>query len=228
MSFLSLADLYPEAISSWAHAGFVDKRFAGLIVFAIMLAVFGIILALKRIFPQHEHKHDDWNEKASLPVSNPEQAKDFYQMGIQVAVALAIHNIPEGLATYALAVTSSKIGVIYGIALALHKIPEGMIIALPIYAASKSRMKAFLFAVVMVTFTQVLGAILGYVLSVTYWNTAVSGTLFAVAVALLVWVVYGGMIPMARSLDAMDAWTTKGLIMGVLFFCTGEFIICLG
>jgi len=224
LSFLSLGDLYPEAVSAWSHAGFIDARYAGLIVFAFMVAVFVAMSILQRLF-EHRHGHDAAAATAAaaaamdekgMPIST--QSTALRRLGIQVAVALAIHNFPEGLATFTLALTSTKIGILFGIALALHKIPEGMIIALPVYAATESKIKASVFAAAMAIVPQVLGAVLGYVLFVTYWNQAVSGSLLSIAVALLVWVVYGGMIPMARSFDPKDEWCTKGLIMGVLFF----------
>jgi len=220
MIFLSLGDLYPDAVKSWSQASFVDPKHAGIIVFAMMAAVFAIMSGVQYIFQPRRHRFgsEAESDEGKLIDSLHDRSPQLRRLGVQVAIGLAIHNFPEGLAIFTLALTSAKIGVIFGIALALHKIPEGMIIALPIYAATRSRVKAFLFATAMATLTQILGAVLGYMFFVTYWSMAVSGTLFAIAVALLAWVVLVGMIPLARSLDPADVCVSKGLLLGVLFF----------
>ncbi|RKP12936.1 Zinc/iron permease [Piptocephalis cylindrospora] len=143
---------------------------------------------------------------------------EFRRLGIEIAVALAIHNFPEGLSTFAATLTNTRIGVLYGIALALHKIPEGMMIALPIYLATGSRWKAFLIASVVGVTAQMLGAVLGYALFVTYWNSAVSGTLFAVATGILLTTVLSNMIPLARRYDESDRYTSKFILLGIIFF----------
>lgn len=140
------------------------------------------------------------------------------RLGINVAIALMIHNFPEGLSTFTVALGAPRIGAIYAIALAMHKIPEGLMVVLPIYAATKSIWKAFLFASIVGMATQLLGAVFGYLLFVTYWNEAVSGTLFAIVVAFLVWVVFGAMIPLAKFYDPAGRYVLPGVAGGVLFF----------
>ncbi|KAI9228036.1 MAG: Zinc/iron permease [Piptocephalis tieghemiana] len=146
------------------------------------------------------------------------QNVEFRRLGAEIAIALAIHNFPEGLSTFAATLTSTRIGVLYGIALALHKIPEGMMIALPIYLATGSRWKAFIIASAVGVCAQMLGAVLGYALFVTYWNSAVSGTLFAVATGILLVTVLSNMIPLARRYDEEDKYTSRFILLGILFF----------
>ncbi|KAI9230694.1 MAG: Zinc/iron permease [Piptocephalis tieghemiana] len=140
------------------------------------------------------------------------------RLGIEIAAALAIHNFPEGLSTFAATLVNARIGVLYGIALALHKIPEGMIMALPIYLATGSRWKAFAIASAVGVCAQMLGAVLGYVLFVTYWNSAVSGTLFAVSSGMLLVTVLSNMIPLARRYDEEDRYTSRFILAGIIFF----------
>ncbi|RKP11521.1 Zinc/iron permease [Piptocephalis cylindrospora] len=143
---------------------------------------------------------------------------DFGRLGAEIAIALAIHNFPEGLSTFAATLVNARIGVLYGIALALHKIPEGMMMALPIYLATGSRWKAFAIAAIVGAVAQMLGAVLGYALFVTYWNSAVSGTLFAVSSGMLLVTVLSNMIPLARRYDESDKYTSKFILLGIIFF----------
>ncbi|ORX89278.1 hypothetical protein K493DRAFT_318823 [Basidiobolus meristosporus CBS 931.73] len=143
---------------------------------------------------------------------------DFKTLGWQIACALAIHNFPEGLATFTTTLASTKIGVMFGIALALHKFPEGMMIVLPIYYATNSRWISFLIAAGVGISIQLLGALLGYVLFVTYWNQAISATLLAMASGVLLFTVINGMLPLARKYDPGDRHVTLWTFLGLWFF----------
>ncbi|RKP07636.1 Zinc/iron permease, partial [Thamnocephalis sphaerospora] len=145
---------------------------------------------------------------------------EFRRMGMQIAVALLVHNFPEGLATFTTTLSAPRIGVLFGIALALHKIPEGVMVSLPIYVATGSRLKGFLVAAVLGTIAQFLGALFGYLLFVTYWNEAISGSLFAIVTAVLLYTIVANMLPLARSYDPQDRYVTIWTFGGFIFFAT--------
>jgi ZIP family zinc transporter len=151
-------------------------------------------------------------------VHRPTNSAEFRRLGIQIATALLIHNFPEGLSTFTITLSSARIGTMYGIALALHKIPEGVMISLPIYVATGSRWKGFLVSAVIGTVSQFLGALLGYLLFVTYWNTAISGSIFAIVTGVLLYTVISNMLPLARSFDKEDRYVTIWVFCGVIFF----------
>ncbi|CAG8485505.1 10486_t:CDS:2 [Gigaspora rosea] len=190
--FLTLGDLYPEAISSFRTSKLFDPKYADI-------------------------KKVDVEEDKTTVVKTDDSQK-LKSLGIQIAVALAIHNFPEGLSAFAAAIANAKIGVIYAIALSLHKIPEGLIISLPIYYATGSRWKAFIIAAAVGVTSQMLGAVLGYIIFVTVWNEAVSGFLFAIVTGALLYVILHGMIPLARSYDPQDKYYTYCVCSGLFFF----------
>ena len=66
--------------------------------------------------------------------------------------------------------------------------------------------------------SQMLGAILGYILYVTVWNVAISGVLYSAVTAVLLHAVLNGMIPMAHLYDPNDIYTTKCTFIGLIFF----------
>ncbi|RHZ83128.1 hypothetical protein Glove_99g285 [Diversispora epigaea] len=240
--FLTLGDLFPEAISSFKESGIFDRKFSSLFASAIfIITVLIIMLSKKAIKVYRKDKKTEVNnnigdsnkndlkevniEEKGLNNNNdndivsPHTARQLKNMGVSIAIALAIHNFPEGLAVFSTTIESSRIGTIFAIALSLHKIPEGLIISLPIYYATQSRLIAFLIAASVGVISQMSGAVLGYVLFVTVWNSAVSGFLFSIVTGFLLYIILHGMIPLARSYDPKDKYCTYYLFAGLFFFC---------
>jgi ZIP family zinc transporter len=89
---------------------------------------------------------------------------------------------------------------------------------LPIYCATGSRWIAFAIAASIGIVSQMLGAILGYVLFVTVWNDAVSGFIFSFVTAGLLYAILHGMLPMARHYDPKDKYVTIWIFAGLSFF----------
>ncbi|RIB21355.1 ZIP zinc transporter-domain-containing protein [Gigaspora rosea] len=234
--FLTLGDLYPEAISSFRTSKLFDPKYADIVAASIFIATILIIMTFKYFFGHyHHHHHHNLHkntevdselidqkkvdvEEDKTTVVKTDDSQKLKSLGIQIAVALAIHNFPEGLSAFAAAIANAKIGVIYAIALSLHKIPEGLIISLPIYYATGSRWKAFIIAAAVGVTSQMLGAVLGYIIFVTVWNEAVSGFLFAIVTGALLYVILHGMIPLARSYDPQDKYYTYCVCSGLFFF----------
>ena len=76
----------------------------------------------------------------------PGDSQRLVRMGLFTALAIAIHNFPEGLATFLAAVLDPGLGVAIAVAIAIHNIPEGMSVSVPIYFATGNRKKAFFLA----------------------------------------------------------------------------------
>ena len=75
-----------------------------------------------------------------------EKFRKLYKMGLFTALAIAIHNFPEGLATFTAALKDPSLGLPIAIAIAIHNIPEGVAVSVPIYYATGNRKKAFLYS----------------------------------------------------------------------------------
>lgn len=67
-------------------------------------------------------------------------------MGLFTALAIGIHNFPEGLATFLAALHDPSLGVAIAVAIALHNIPEGISVSVPIFYATGNRRKAFVYS----------------------------------------------------------------------------------
>ena len=98
-------------------------------------------------------------EGQSLKVSSHDRA--LVRMGLATALSIAIHNFPEGLATYIATVDDPAVGLTLAVAIAIHNIPEGLCVSIPIYYATGDRKKAFLWGLLS-GITEPIGALFGW------------------------------------------------------------------
>ncbi|CAH0516683.1 unnamed protein product [Peronospora belbahrii] len=78
-----------------------------------------------------------------------EAAKDKLQrMGILSGIAIALHNIPSGIATFTAEIEDPAIGASMAISVGLHNIAEGIAIAAPVCFATGSKRKAVMWCVI--------------------------------------------------------------------------------
>jgi ZIP family zinc transporter len=144
------------------------------------------VLIQKLLPDPHGHEHDadaEAGEERPLVTKDgvSEGDKEHWRLGILMLVVLTAHNFPEGLAVAASAMDSKRMGILVAVAIAAHNIPEGIVIAVPVYAASKSRKTAILWALGS-GLTEPLGALVAVVLLRPVLTDAIlEGTLCVVA-----------------------------------------------
>ncbi len=119
------------------------------------------------------------------------------RMGIFVAIAIAIHNFPEGLATFMAGITDVTLGLSIALAIAIHNIPEGIAVSLPIYNATGSRKKA-LAASALSGLAEPLGALIGFFLLRSLFNDLTFGLLFAMVAGIMIYISFDELLPMAK------------------------------
>lgn len=153
MIFISLAELYPEAQAAIDASDAVrnGKTWVLLSFFTGM----GIITLIDFLIPEYENPHeatglslDARTAATDMIHRNGRSLQSLQKLGIMSALAIAIHNFPEGMATFIGAMNDSQTGAGITFAIAIHNIPEGIAVAIPIYYATKSRAKALLYATV--------------------------------------------------------------------------------
>ena len=163
MIFISLAELLPEAQAEIANLGTMKygKAYALLAFFAGM----GIIMLIDFLVPEYENPHEasglslESSAPATGVLSNNSNPKALHRLGIMSAIAIAIHNFPEGIATFIGALNDPQMGGSITFAIAIHNIPEGIAVAIPIYYATKNKGKALLYATLS-GFSELIGALL--------------------------------------------------------------------
>ena len=134
---------------------------------------------------------DDVNSKTAR-----KKAK-LLRIGVFTAVAIAIHNFPEGLATFMSALQDASIAIPIAVAIALHNIPEGIAVAMPVYYATGNRKKAFWLSFAS-GLTEPLGAIIGYLILLPIMSDLVFGIIFAGVAGMMVFISLDELLPSAR------------------------------
>ncbi|RHZ75736.1 hypothetical protein Glove_209g89 [Diversispora epigaea] len=159
----------------------------------------------------HHHHHN-------YPKDQDQDQKQLMRIGIQTALAISVHKFPEGLITFVTSKVSPSMGFALFFAIALHNISEGFTIALPLYIATKSRMKSFLYATLLGGLSQPLGALIGWLFLKQSTNKCwdhnfVYGALFGSVSGLMGVICIQGMLPQAIKNDK-----SNGNLVSTFFF----------
>ena len=125
------------------------------------------------------------------------QTAKLKQTGIFTAVALTLHNFPEGLATFFSALDSVTLGFSIALAVAIHNIPEGIAVALPVYHSTGSRTKAF-WASAASGMAEPVGAVVGYFILDYFLHEALLGVLFSGVAGIMVYLALDELLPTAH------------------------------
>jgi ZIP family zinc transporter len=118
-------------------------------------------------------------------------------MGAFSALAIAIHNFPEGLATFAVALSDPALGISIAIAIAIHNIPEGISVSVPIYYATGSKKKALFYSFIS-GLAEPFGALIGYFVLRSFFNDMVFGFLFGTVAGIMVYISIDELLPTSR------------------------------
>jgi len=154
----------------------------------------GIIAIIDKLIPSYENPHEISN--INKTGRDPADAK-LMRMGLFSALAIGIHNFPEGLATFMGALTDPTLGISIAVAIAIHNIPEGIAVSAPIYYATKSRKKAFWFSFLSGV-AEPVGALIGYFLLRSIFNDVTFGLIFAVVAGIMVYISLDELLPTAE------------------------------
>jgi ZIP family zinc transporter len=115
-------------------------------------------------------------------------------MGIMLALSIAIHNFPEGLATFAVSLNDISMALPIVLAIALHNIPEGIAVAVPIYQATGSRWKALLHSLLS-GLSEPLGALAGFLILMPFWNSTIEAAILGITAGIMVYISLDELLP---------------------------------
>jgi zinc transporter, ZIP family len=196
----SLIRAMGEVEGTWTTVG---AFFGGILVIAL----------IDRILPEIENPHSG---AEISDMEDQEQAKKFrklYHMGVFTAIAIAIHNFPEGLATFAAALNDPTLGIAIAIAISIHNIPEGIAVSIPIYYATGSKKTAF-FLSFLSGLAEPIGAAIGFFLLYSFFNDITFGILFASVAGIMVFISLDELLPTSREYGTAHI-SIYGLIAGM-------------
>ena len=217
MLYVSFVEILDEARS---HLTLGLGEVPGLWVTAA--AFFGgifLIALIDKFVPSFENPHEmhrvEEMEACEVPQRRRKgEAHRLLRTGLMVAVAVTIHNLPEGLAVFASAVSQPRLGLVIAMAIAIHNIPEGIAVSIPIYCATGSRKKAFWFSVLS-GLSEPLGALIGWLVLMPIMNDVLFGIVFAGVAGIMVFISLDELLPTAQAYGEHHL-SMYGLIGGMM------------
>ena len=157
--------------------------------------------------PHEMHKVEEMEDKQAM------KDKKLMRMGLFTALAIAIHNFPEGLATFTAALTDPGLGIAIAVAIAIHNIPEGIAVSVPVYYATGSRKKAFWLSFFS-GLAEPVGAMIGFLVLMPFLSPLVFGVLFAGVAGIMVFISFDELLPAAEEYGEHHL-SIYGLIAGM-------------
>jgi zinc transporter ZupT len=141
--------------------------------------------------------------------------KKLIKMGINTAIAIGIHNFPEGLATFVAALGDVRVGAVLAVAIGVHNVPEGLCVVMPIYYATGNRWKAFGWAVLSGV-SEPIAALLGWLVLANVFNDFTYAILFGLVSGMMVVISVKELLPTAHRYDDSDGVVTYSFIVGMM------------
>ncbi len=212
MLYVSFIEIFFKAKDALSEAlGAVQG--AWMTVAAFFSGIF-LIAIIDKLVPSHENPHEIRGvEEMASGAANGRDPK-LLRMGLFTALAIGIHNFPEGLATFAAALSDPSLGVSIAIAIAIHNIPEGISVSVPIYYATGSKKKAFYYSFLSGV-SEPLGALIGYLVLYRFFNDIVFGLLFAMVAGIMVFISLDELLPAAQKYGEHHL-SIYGMVVGMV------------
>lgn len=206
--YVSLTDILIKSSDAFAELHDTESAY-GMMALAFFAGI-GLMILLDRAIPSDINPSDQEGvvQKTSL------LKRKLLHSGIFIGVALCLHNFPEGFLVFMSALDDPSVGVGIAVALAIHNIPEGIAVAAPIYAATKNRAKAILFAGA-TGVAEPIGAVLGYLLLRDHMSGDVLGWVFGIVAGMMVFICINELFPAAKRYETNQHQTTYGFIAGM-------------
>lgn len=193
MLYVAMIEMFPTANDSLsAVVGSGQGYLLTTVCFFTGLAVIALIDFLVPEFA-NPHEFKAVEEIAGLSCSDP----SLLRMGLFSALAIGIHNFPEGIATFSTALQDPTLGISIAIAVAIHNIPEGIAVSIPIYCATGNRRKAFALSLAS-GLSEPLGALLAYFLIRQFYSELLLGIVTAMVAGIMVYISLDELLPTAE------------------------------
>jgi ZIP family zinc transporter len=199
MLYVSFVEILAEASdllsAAWGPGrgtwGMVGGFFAGIAVIAV----------IDRLVPHqanpHEFAYQPGDAEADAAFAAPAADSRLLRTGMLTALAIAIHNFPEGFATFAAALGDPSVAVAITVAIALHNIPEGIAVAVPVFQATGSRARAIGLSFLS-GLSEPLGAVIGFLLLRPFLTDALFGASLAAVAGIMVFISLDKLLPTAE------------------------------
>ncbi len=208
MVYVSFMELMPEAIDSITLI-YPEKLGMIYVLLAFFLGM-GLIAIIDFFIPEDENPH----EFHSIKVVDKSQGTRLKRTGFMLALAIGIHNFPEGIATFVSALEGLDVALPIVIAIAIHNIPEGIAVSVPIYHATGNRKKALSYSI-LTGLTEPVGALFGMAFLLPFWTPTISALLIAAVAGIMVYISFDELLPSAEEYGHHH-FAIGGVIIGMV------------
>ncbi|MEA1886165.1 MAG: zinc transporter ZupT [Bacteroidota bacterium] len=211
MIYISFTEILGEA-NTIISEYYTTRTSAWLTLFFFIAGV-GMSALIDKMVPSKENPHVV-RSLEQMDNGRAFKGKRLLRVGFFTAIAIAIHNFPEGIATFMAGVSDITVGISIAIAIAIHNIPEGIAVSVPVYYATGSRKKAFWWAAFS-GLSEPLGALFGYFILSFFTSQIVLGYVFALVAGIMIYISFDELLPAAHKYGKHHT-TIYGLISGII------------
>lgn len=212
MVYISFMDLMPGSIAALSEM--YSVKMATLIAVCSFFAGITLIALIDFLIPEDENPH----EPHAFEGIGVDKSK-MKRTGVMLALAIGIHNFPEGLATFASALNGLDVALPIMLAIAIHNIPEGIAVALPIYQATGSRKKAFTYSFLS-GLAEPVGAGVGALFLLPFWNPLISSLILSFIAGIMVYISFDELLPSSEKYGHHH-FAISGVITGMAIMAFG-------
>lgn len=181
MIYLSFMEILPKGINHLQKQGVSS-------IYGIISFLLGILLIIFIDKITSNYGHHKPLEKNNSNLN---------RLGLVFLILITVHNIPEGISVFSVAKEQIEMSYSLLFAIALHNLPEGIIISVPIYSATKSKLKTFGYTLI-ATLSEPLGGISGYYLMKSIFNDLTLGIIFCFISGIMIFLSTDQLLPEAR------------------------------
>ncbi len=219
MIYVSFVDIFPKAAEALqqTHTAKEAQIFTVLAFFGGIL----LIALIDKLVPTMDNPHEP--RLLDSAGGSPSSTQNLRRMGVLTAIAVAVHNFPEGIATFMAALDDPQIGVAIASAVAIHNIPEGIAVAIPIYYATGSRKKAFGWSFLS-GLAEPVGAVVGYLALRPFLTPELYAIVFAAVAGIMVFISLDELLPAAREWGKAHT-AIWGVIVGMAVMASGIILL---
>jgi ZIP family zinc transporter len=185
-------------------------------IIANAIAFFGgilLIAIIDKLVPSYENPHES-RKIEEVNTCRTDSHQKLLRTGMFTAVIIAIHNFPEGMATFVSSIQQPSLGIAIAVAVAIHNIPEGMSVAIPVFCATGDRRRAFKWSLFS-GMAEPVGAMIAYFVLFPFLNDTIFGVLFAGIAGIMVFISLDELLPTAREYGEHHL-SIYGLIAGMI------------
>lgn len=215
MIYVSLHELMSEATN--LLNGFYNDLNANILTFIGFTVGIGIAVLIDYFIP--DHIESDFLTACKQKTKKCEQRNKIKRAGLITAFAVALHNFPEGIATFLVSSQDIRLGFSVAIAIAIHNIPEGIAVALPIFHATGKKRLAILYSFLS-GIAEPIGGLIGVILVKTFLPVQLVGIMTSAVAGIMVYLSFDTLLPLAREYGE-NHHVIIGIVSGMLIMSFG-------